>query len=345
LFVCRAAQSRLVRMSESNSPIPASTLEYYQTLPVAAYRPPRPRYWLHVLLLLGTFFTTLVMGARMQYNFDHNLPALSIIDDSLPYFPANWLFSHPDRLLAGWPFAAAVMLFFLTHEMGHYVCCRLYGIRATLPFFIPVPTPIGTMGAVILIRSRIRSRSALFDVGIAGPLAGFVVAVALLILSLSWAKPAVTVANAGDIQIGLPIIFHLSHRLLGLIVPLNGTAKLPLSRVLLHPVSIAAWVGMYATALNLLPSGQLDGGHIVYALTPRVHRVISWLTVVGLAFIGRFNYGWWVWGALITVMNIFTLRHEQAPHFPELPEDRWGLALVAALILFLSFTISPFQAS
>lgn len=332
-------------MSESNSPIPASTLEYYQTLPVATYRPPRPRYWLHVLLLLGTFFTTLVMGARMQYNFDHNLPALSIIDDSLPYFPAGWLLSHPDRLLAGWPFAAAVMLFFLAHEMGHYVCCRLYGIRATLPFFIPVPTPIGTMGAVILIRSRIRSRSALFDVGIAGPIAGCVVAVALLVLSLGWAKPAVRVADAGDIQIGLPLIFNLSHRLLGLIMPLNGTAKLPLSRIILHPVSIAAWVGMYATALNLLPSGQLDGGHIVYALMPRVHRIISWMTVVGLAFIGRFNYGWWVWGALITVMNIFTLRHEQAPQFPELPENRWFLALIAALILLLTFTVSPFQAS
>ena len=116
-------------------------------------------------------------------------PALSVNDDSLPFFPANWAFSHPARLLGGLPFMATLMLFFLAHEMGHYLYCRRYGVYATLPFFIPVPTPIGTMGAVILIRSRIRSRTALFDIGIAGPIAGFVVAFAILIVSLAWSRP------------------------------------------------------------------------------------------------------------------------------------------------------------
>jgi membrane-associated protease RseP (regulator of RpoE activity) len=104
-------------------------------------------------------------------------------------------------------------------------------------------------------------------------------------------------------------------------------------------------VGMYATALNLLPSGQLDGGHIVYALAPRAHRVISWITVVGLAFMGRYNYAWWFWGALITIMNILTFRQQQAPEFPEIPANRWMLALLAAVMLAVTLTVSPFRAN
>jgi len=151
-------------MSELNSPIPSSTLEYYHALPEPVGPPPRKRYWLHGLLLVATCFTTLVTGARMQDNFAHNLPALSMSDDSAPLFPVGWIFSDPKGLLKGLPFAAAVMFFFLAHEMGHYLYCRRYGIYATLPFFIPMPTLIGTMGAVILIRSPIRSRKALFDI-------------------------------------------------------------------------------------------------------------------------------------------------------------------------------------
>src|ERR1700691_5881310 len=177
-------------MSEPTPPIASSTVEYLRPMPLYAPRPPRQRYWLHALLLLATCFTTLVMGARMQYNFQHGQPALSIGDDSVPYFPAGWMLSHPARLLGGLPFMATLMLFFLAHEMGHYLYCRRYGVYATLPFFIPIPMPpIGTMGAVILIRSRIRSRTALFDIGIAGPIAGFAVALVALAVSLMWSKP------------------------------------------------------------------------------------------------------------------------------------------------------------
>lgn len=328
-------------MSEPSSPIPTSTIEFQPMFPPPVWSRPRQRYWLHILLLIATCFTTLVMGARMQYNFDHNRPALSVADESTPYFPANWIYSHPARFWGGWPFAATVMLFFLAHEMGHYLYCRYYGIYATLPFFIPVPTPIGTMGAVILIRSKIRSRAALFDVGIAGPIAGFVVALAALILSIAWSKPAPH--GPPDLQIGFPLIFQMAQRWLAMMMPSQTLAHLPLQRVLLHPTAIAAWVGMYATALNLLPAGQLDGGHIVYALMPRAHRTLSWLTAAGLIYLGRLNYGWWFWAAIVIVMNVFTQRQRQAPEFPVLPTSRWVFGVIALLILVLTFTISPFQ--
>src|ERR1700693_330197 len=258
-------------MSETPLPSVSSTVEYYRPLPEWVPSPPKQRYWLHLLLLLATCFTTLVMGARMQYNFQHDRPALSFSDEpivdqsgqreAIPFFPAIWVRAHPARLLGGLPFMATLMLFFLAHEMGHYLYCRRYGVYATLPFFIPMPTPIGTMGAVIVIRSRIRSRTALFDIGIAGPIAGFAVALAVLVLALRWSKPMPAGFGMADYELGYPLIFHVVHRLLGSLGILQGRAVLPLSRVLLHPAAIAAWVGMLATSLNLLPGGQLDGGH------------------------------------------------------------------------------------
>src|SRR6202451_3509195 len=196
------------------TPTAPPAIEYFRPMPMPAPRPPRQRYWLHLLLLLATCFTTLVMGARMQYNFQHGQPALSIGDDSAPYFPAGWMLSHPARLLGGLPFMATLMLFFMAHEMGHYLFCRRYGVYATLPFFIPMPTLIGTMGAVILIRSRIRSRTALFDIGIAGPIAGFVVALAVLIVSLGWSKPMQARLGQPDFELGHPLLFKIVYRLM-----------------------------------------------------------------------------------------------------------------------------------
>ena len=235
--------------------------------------------------------------------------------------------------------------------MGHYLFCRLYGVRATLPFFIPAPTLIGTLGAVIRIKAPIRSRAALFDIGIAGPIAGFVVAVSTLAVAMILSKPLAPGIGPSDVRLGFPAIFYLVHDLLRNVVPGSAIAALPLSRVYLHPTAVAAWVGMFATALNLLPSSQLDGGHIVYALAPRAHRIISWLTVIGLVYLGslkvegHFNYSWWVWAGLITGMNILTYRQEQAPDYPMLPPSRWALALVGMVLLILTFTITPFQTS
>ncbi len=332
-------------MSEPNPPIPTSTLEYYQPLPEPQGPPPRERYWIHALLLMATGFTTLVVGARMEFNFLHNLPPFAAADEYLPFFPIGWVLAQPARLLLGIPFSATLLVILLAHEMGHYVFCRYYGVRATLPFFLPAPTMIGTLGAVIRIKAPIRSRAALFDIGIAGPIAGFVVAVATLAVAMNLSKPLATGAGQSDLQLGFPAIFYVIHGLLRSVAPSHAIAALPLTRVYLHPTAVAAWVGMFATALNLLPSGQLDGGHIVYAVAPRTHRIISWLTVIVLVYLGRSYVGWRVWAGLIIVMNVLTYRQQQAPEYPVLPASRWALALLALIMLALTFTISPFQIS
>jgi membrane-associated protease RseP (regulator of RpoE activity) len=216
-------------------------------------------------------------------------------------------------------------------------------VRATLPFFIPAPTLIGTLGAVIRIRAPIRSRAALFDIGIAGPIAGFVVAVAALAVALTLSKPLAPGMGPSDLRLGFPVIFYVMHGVLRSVDPHHAIAALPLARVYLHPTAVAAWVGMFATALNLLPSSQLDGGHIVYALAPRAHRVISWMTVIVLVYLGSMYVGWRVWAGLLIVMNVMTYRQQQAPEYPMLPASRWPLAVLAVIMLALTFTISPFQ--
>src|SRR5712671_3551907 len=326
-------------MSEPNSPVASSTLEYFRPVPDRVPRAPKPRYWLHILLLLATCFTTLVMGARMQYNFQHDRPALSFEDDSIPFFPASWAFSNPARLLGGVPFMATLMLFFLAHEMGHYLYCRRYGVYATLPFFIPMPTPIGTMGAVILIRSRIRSRTALFDIGIAGPIAGFVVALAVLAVSLVWSKPMHAGLGATDYELGYPLIFHAVHRAVAALGLLQGGASLPLDRMLLHPTAIAAWVGMLATSLNLLPGGQLDGGHIVFSIAPRAHKIVSRLTILILLPMAYYLWtGWFVWAILLWLSSF---RQPQVADWPRVSGKRMWLAVVALVMLVLTLTPAP----
>ena len=185
-------------MSEPNSPIPTSTIEYALPLEVTRWQPARERYWLHALLLLATCFTTMVVGARMEFNFLHNIPPFAFGDEVLPFFRIGWILQQPSRLLLGIPFSATLLAILLAHEMGHYLFCRYYGVRATLPFFIPAPTLIGTLGAVIRIKAPIRSRAALFDIGIAGPIAGFVVASVTLVVALSLSKPMAPVVGPSD---------------------------------------------------------------------------------------------------------------------------------------------------
>ena len=337
-------------MSETGPSTPSSTIGYFQPLPKPEGSPPRPRYWLHALLLLATCFTTLVVGARLEFNFLNNLPAFKQGNEVIPYFPIGWALAHPSRLLLGVPFSVSLLIILLSHEMGHYLFCRFYGVYATLPFFIPAPTLIGTLGAVIRIKAPIRSRAALFDVGIAGPIAGFLVAVITLAIALTFSKPLGRSVGVSEIQLGFPAIFYVVHNALLEVAPHRAVAILPLTQVYLHPMAVAAWVGMYATALNLLPSGQLDGGHIVYALAPRAHRLISWITVMILAALGakvfrydHTNSSWWFWAGILSVMNVLGYRLEQAPEHPELPQKRWTLAGVAAVMLALTFTLSPFR--
>lgn len=298
---------------------------------------PRPRqhYWLHILLFLATTFTMLVVGARMEFNFLHNLPTFSLSDDALPFFPLSWVVAQPARLLLGVPFAASLMLILLAHEMGHYLCARYYRVYATLPFFIPAPTLIGTLGAFIRIRSPIRTRTHLFDIGIAGPIAGFVVAVAVLLFSLPQTKIIASVLP--DIELGYPLIFHLAWKIVPHGAIPSGTAWQHLD---FSPTAIAAWVGMFATALNLLPGGQLDGGHIVFALAPKVHRWVSRLTILTLVPLAIYCWlGWLLWAVLLAFTG---MRHPQVPDYPGISPTRRWLAALGLLMLVLTLAPAPF---
>ncbi len=223
------------------------------------------------------------------------------------------------------------------HEMGHYIACRWYGVRATLPFFIPVPIPpVGTFGAFIKIKSPIPSRRALFDIGIAGPLAGFVFALPAAFVGHYFAAPStVTEVPEGSITINDPLLFQFLLRAL----------HLP-PAVEINPVWWAAWVGVFMTALNLLPIGQLDGGHVTYAVFGRRgHRLTAWAsyaTVIALAIFSVKNgsWNWVVFAALLTLVI-------RVGHPPVIDESeplglaRIMVAIVGLLVFVLSFIPLP----
>jgi membrane-associated protease RseP (regulator of RpoE activity) len=318
----------------SNSPSQlSSTADYYVPVPVYVAPPRRRRTWLYLLFFVLTVLTTLIVGTRMELNFQRDMPTLSLDDNFLSVFP--WSFRHPARLVLGIPFSFTLMLILFAHEMGHYLYCRYYGVNATLPFFVPFPSLFGTMGAFIRIKSPIGSRAALFDIGIAGPIAGFVFAVVALIAGLLLSKPMPALSLPPDLEFGYPLIFRIAHRVLGLSVPL--------SRMNLSPVAIAAWVGMFATALNLLPGGQLDGGHIVFSISPRLHRVISSLTILILIPLGIYRWtGWLLWAVLLGISG---MRHPMVPEWPGIVGRRRWLAVFAIVMLLLTFTPTPFTHS
>jgi len=315
------------------SPPLSSTADYYQPVPVYV-APPRPRRtWLYALFFLLTVLTTLIVGTRMQLNFEKGIPALSLDENFLSVFP--WAVHHPARLVLGIPFSFTLMLILFAHEMGHYLYCRHYGVNATLPFFVPFPSLFGTMGAFIRIKSPIRSRAALFDIGIAGPIAGFVFAIVALSIGLLLSRPLPALVLTPDLEFGYPLIFRLAHRLFGPAVPLQ--------HMNLSPVAIAAWVGMFATALNLLPGGQLDGGHIVFSISPRLHRIISSLTILILIPLGIYRWtGWLLWAVLLAISG---MRHPLVPEWPGITGARRWLAVFAIIMLLLTFTPTPFTRS
>lgn len=328
-------------MSDPSPAFPTSTAEYYRPVPVYLAPRPKQRYWLHGILLLATVFTTLVVGSHFQYNYLHQLSALAQADDSdAPLFPIDVIAHHPARLLQGIPFSASLMLILLAHEMGHYLACVYYNVDATLPFFIPFPSLIGTMGAFIRIRSPIRSRRALFDIGIAGPIAGFVVACAVLAVGLGLSRIAPPAASQTQfLQIHYPLIFPLMRRIMSSMGFLQGTTALPIQDLVLHPLAIAAWAGMFATSLNLLPGGQLDGGHIVFSITPRAHRLISRITI--LVLIPMAVYLWWVWLLWAVLLEISSFRHPQVNEWPRVSGKRLALAVFAIVMLVLTLHPQP----
>ncbi len=326
-------------MSETTPPFPPYLEAEYLPLEPLAVEPARrkQKYWLHILLFVLTVFTTMMVGTRLEANFLQGKPAFSLGEDTIPLFPIAYIWQQPSRILMGLPFSLTLLTILFTHEMGHYIFCLRYGVYATLPFFIPAPTLIGTMGAFIRIKSPIRSRTELFDIGIAGPIAGFVVALMVLLLGLTLSKPGAASIGQGDVVIGFPLIFRIVHwMIMG-----SGMPGMSLETMLLHPTAIAAWVGMFATAMNLLPGGQLDGGHIVYALAPRAHKHVSILTLGILLSMGCFLWlGWLVWALLLFASGI---RHPNVPPWPDLSPRRRLLGVVALVMLIVTIAPSGLQ--
>jgi len=208
----------------------------------------------------------------------------------------QWILEHP---LAGWPFAASLMAILTAHELGHYFVSRRFGVAVSLPYFIPMPfSPFGTMGAVIRTRAPIHDRRQLLAIGAAGPLAGLAVAVPLLVFGLMQSEVHPIPLQPGVFMEGNSLFYAaVKFLLFGQFLPNGGTD------VFLHPVAFAAWAGLLVTALNLIPAGQLDGGHIAYALLGRRTRWLNRLTVVLALVMGLIWSGWFTWAAILFLLG------------------------------------------
>ncbi|MGP0070450.1 MAG: site-2 protease family protein [Bryobacteraceae bacterium] len=287
------------------------------------------RWALHWLLFGLTLCTTTLVGVVLTQSFQTDR-ALNF-DQYLNVFAT--LQARPLLLLDGLAFSITLMTILLAHELGHYFACRYYGIDASLPYFLPCPSPIGTLGAFIRIRSPIYTRQALFDVGIAGPLAGFAVLLPALVIGIGESKVIPGIAVRGDLIFGVPAIERIFE---WIIFPHARSAD-----ILLHPVARAAWVGTLATALNLLPIGQLDGGHILYAFAGRWHKALSRIFVLALIPLGIFySLSWIVWAVLLFFL---ALRHPVIYDITKLDRNRAILGLVALAIFLLTFTLAPLR--
>ena len=293
-------------------------------------RQPRERYWLHSLLLLLTFVTTTTVGARLAFNFDRNRPAF-LEDDMIGVLTAfTHTLTHPLDLLRGLPFSLTLLTILMAHEMGHYLTCRYYKIDASLPYFLPAPSLIGTLGAFIRIRSAIYYKRQLFDVGIAGPIAGFVFVIPALAIGLAFSKVIPGIAAQGDLVFSAPGILRFLE---ALIFP-----GVPVADIYLHPIARAAWVGIFATALNLLPIGQLDGGHILYAFIGERHRLLSKIFVAALVPMGYFSISWLIWAVLLF---FFGLKHPRIYDSAEMGSGRTKLGWLALVMFLICFSLSP----
>ena len=233
-------------------------------------------------------------------------------------------------LIVGLPFALTLLGILLAHELGHYITARRYQLEASPPYFLPAPPVIGTFGAFIRIRSIMFSRKVLFDVAAAGPLAGFVVLLPVTLVGLSMSKVVPGIAAQGDFVFGTPLLLHALE---GLFFPGAGQAD-----IYLHPVARAAWVGIFATALNLLPIGQLDGGHLVYALFGERHRVMTKVALGALIPLGFLYPAWWFWGIVLFLLG---RKHPFIYDSEPLGWQRKLIAAISGIIFLISFMPVP----
>ena len=287
---------------------------------------------MHVLLFLLTVFTTTAVGGLHYRGFTlgfsgtgRGLGAVTL--SGLPFFVSGLWYSLTILAILG------------CHEMGHYLACRWYRVEASLPFFLPAPLPLtGTLGAFIRIRSRIPSKKALFDIAIAGPIAGFLVAVPALFLGLVMSVTEPVPPQLVGYELGEPLLFRGAAWLI------FGTLEQGIS-INMHPMAFAAWFGLLATALNLFPIGQLDGGHISHAVLGRRSTYVTLAMIVCAIGLTYLSMSWLVWTVLMLVMLL-----AMGPHHPPtldeytpLDSGRVLLAVVALVMLIVCFTPAPIE--
>lgn len=290
-----------------------------------------PRFWwINVCCFLATLITTTLFGSALVTCFRSGQQ----LDPDL-IWPAYVRLIHGDPAIwSGLVFSAPLLLILLAHELGHYLQCRHWRVEATLPFFLPSPSLFGTLGAFIRITTPIFTRCSLFDIGIAGPLAGFAVLMPFLIVGVALSQKLVLHGPASPLIFGSPLAVRWLESIF--------FPHLPASQIILHPMAMAAWAGLLATAINLLPVGQLDGGHIVYAVWgPRVHRYLSNAFVAALAILGFWYWAWWIW---CVVLFFFGRRHPLVYDQEPLPRSRRLLAIVVGIVFLLCFSVVPVRA-
>jgi len=306
---------------------------------------PRPvsdrstRWWtwpLAVVLFLATFFAATTLGAAWVL-----FTRTDVTTDLLPWLgprAIRTVWSDPVLLRTGLAFSLPTLFILLCHELGHYLTCRHYRLPATPPLFLPAPFGLGTLGAFIRIRGPIRTKKELFDVGISGPLAGLIALLPFLFYGIAHSTVAsiapVTPDEASAFLLvpGHCLAIQLTASWLLGPMPANGVLDL-------HPAALAAWVGLLATALNLLPLGQLDGGHVLYASFGRLQRKLAIPLLLLLALAGFLWGGWWIWCVLILVMGPYHPRVADE-HVP-LDRTRMALAFLALILFVLCFMPTP----
>lgn len=301
------------------------------------------RWWLHVLLFAATLVTCLAAGALMAGVDPFDARPLYVGPVALPV-PRGF---HAELLLRGAPFALPCLAVLLAHEMGHYLVARRHGVPVSPPYFLPVPpylSLIGTLGAFIRIRGPMVRRDVLLDVGVAGPVASFVLSVPLFAWGLrhslpgpGWGNPwtPFLVRFAGEpVWLGTG---PLTRVMADLLAP--GSPHAPL---LLHPVALAGWLGFFVTALNMLPLGQLDGGHVAYALFGERQGRLGVPVLLALLALGWLWWGWWVWALLAWGVNRGRMKHPPVLQDPPAP-GRWRrrIGWAAIIVFFLTFVPVP----
>jgi membrane-associated protease RseP (regulator of RpoE activity) len=281
----------------------------------------------HALLFLLTVATTTFAGASHYWSFLTDLGARDVSLEAAEF------------LLNGFWYSGTILAILGCHELGHYYACRYYDVDASLPFFIPAPLPLtGTFGAFIRIREPIPTKRMLFDIGIAGPIAGFAVAVPTLVIGLSMSTVVALPDDVGLLSLGEPLLFQgVAHLVWGTLP--DGMS------INMHPMAFAAWFGLLATALNLFPIGQLDGGHIAYAVLGRQSSNLTLAMLAVAVVLAYFSSSWVVWTGLMIAMLLMFGRHHPRTFDEHEPLDRarLNLALFALAMFVVCFTPSPIE--